>query len=199
MTPYKIFDNVLTKEQIKSIYDVFNSDKIDWHLTNQTVDKLTYENAKNESTREYINFSHMFNISSGEPISNFCQISDYVLKKFLEKSKYKLKKTYRVQANLMPRFESMQEDQYNTPHVDMLIPHTVLLYYVNDSDGNTRLFSKKINEDQSKNFDPMASIIPKSGRFLLFDGAYYHASSHPKLTEKRIVINYNLVFDNPEL
>ena len=40
----------------------------------------------------------------------------------------------------------------------------------------------------------MKEVSPKKGRLLLMNSGLYHAASHPVKTEKRLIINYNLIF-----
>jgi len=58
-----------------------------------------------------------------------------------------------------------------------------MIYYVNDSDGDTYL---KIGKTTKR-------ISPKKGRVLYFDGSIMHAANHPRKTNKRLIINFNLV------
>lgn len=74
----------------------------------------------------------------------------------------------------------------NDPHVDGHYPHTVLLYYVNDTDGDTVFFDP---EDKTKIIE---RVTPKRGRVLLFDGSMYHASCPPS-SGFRAVVNFNIV------
>ena len=92
----------------------------------------------------------------------------------------------RCKANLQTKLLDFEKDNYNTPHVDRTEEHLVLLYYVNDSDGDTFLFDEH-NEIITR-------VSPKKGRMLFFNGNISHAGSHPKHSEKRIVINYNLQY-----
>ena len=87
-------------------------------------------------------------------------------------------------------------------HVDFHEPHYTMLYYVNDTDGDT-IFST-IHESQVKHIENhldkfnfvnqtteiFQKVSPKKGRCVLFDGLIYHASSTPTENE-RFVINYN--------
>ena len=72
--------------------------------------------------------------------------------------------------------------EHNTPHRDQEYPHTVLLYYVNDSDGDTFFFdNKKKIKDR---------VTPKQNRLVIFDGSTRHASSNPS-HGYRISLNLN--------
>ena len=75
--------------------------------------------------------------------------------------------------------------EYATKHVDMDIPHLTILYYVNDSDGDTFFFGKDINDGISRR------ITPKKNRAIIFDGLIYHAGSLPT-ANKRVILNFNL-------
>lgn len=68
------------------------------------------------------------------------------------------------------------------PHIDLDYPHTVLLYYVKDSDGETIIYDDKLNEKQR--------IMPKKGRAVIFDGSQWHTALQPKL-DTRCIINFD--------
>lgn len=88
----------------------------------------------------------------------------------------------------------------HVPHVDMFFPHYTVLYYVNDSDGDTFLYNEKspivdfgVIPDYPTMFNVSASFAPKMGRALIFNGLTYHSSSLPQLNSHRIAININVV------
>ena len=85
-------------------------------------------------------------------------------------------------------------------HINQKTPHLVLLYYVNDADGETILFDKTIDDikdddviylDERHKFNVVNKIMPKQGRILLFDGRTYHSASSPT-TGMRCVITLDL-------
>lgn len=76
-------------------------------------------------------------------------------------------------------------------HVDMEIPHKVLLYYVNDSDGDTVMYNEMHDLDKE---DPgiytlKEKITPKKNRAVVFDGWRYHSSSKPTNVAGRFIVN----------
>jgi len=76
------------------------------------------------------------------------------------------------------------DNSYNNIHTDMEAEHIVLLYYVNDSDGETFFFDADDNVTQV--------VSPKKNRAVIFNGNTRHASSRPKF-HPRCVVNFNLI------
>lgn len=86
---------------------------------------------------------------------------------------------------------------HNMFHVDMLNPHLVCLYYVNDSTGPTVISNKThfgISQDDINGLEEIEithAIEPKKGRAVLFDGKYFHASTNPA-AGRRCIINFDI-------
>jgi hypothetical protein len=81
---------------------------------------------------------------------------------------------------------------HDTVHVDKEIPHRVVVYYVNDSDGDTLIFNKHYTDCKSTDpTDVVMRVTPKKGRIVLFDGSQYHCATPPS-KNPRCIINFNL-------
>lgn len=80
--------------------------------------------------------------------------------------------------------------EHNNPHTDSRINHFVVLYYVNDTDGDTFMFDQLAGDDTSS-FTVYKRITPKKGRAIIFNGSRYHASSTPTIAQ-RCVINFTM-------
>ena len=84
-------------------------------------------------------------------------------------------------------------------HINQDVPHLVMLYYVNDCDGNTILYDKKLGDipseivypDEYCDLNITHTISPKKGRILFFDGRTYHSPSSPT-TGMRCIITLDL-------
>ena len=87
-------------------------------------------------------------------------------------------------------------------HVNQEQPHLVLLYYVNDADGETLISDKTISDieynDNNKmyiedkyDFNIVSKVMPKRGRVLVFDGRTYHSASSPT-TGCRCIISLDI-------
>ena len=180
----EIFDDLFCEEDLNKIENNFTSNYFPWYLSgNFTVEDFHYQNLKNKTPKEYLQFCHVF---YDEDIHNkYCQYekSPYFFPIQTILNKYPIKNLKRIKANFQPRCESFKSYEHNTPHIDCLTFHDVILYYVNESDGDTFIFDKKMNI--------LKRIEHKRGRLVRFNGAYFHAGSHPSKNNSRITINFN--------
>jgi hypothetical protein len=86
-------------------------------------------------------------------------------------------------------------DRSNNPHIDVEFDHTVLLYYVNDSDGETIIYDKKVDKNEiflKTDLPIRHRVSPKKGRFLIFNGKYLHNSTTPT-SGPRCILNFDVV------
>jgi hypothetical protein len=114
-----------------------------------------------------------------------------ILNFFALKNNIEIFKLLRIKSNIL--YKTKNTNSIHPPHIDMDIKHFVLLYYVNDSDGDTFIFNEKFNDLNFNDLTIKKQISPKAGRGVLFDGLNYHSSSAPKLSDNRIVININFI------
>ena len=84
-------------------------------------------------------------------------------------------------------FHYPSPEKFGVPHnahVDQEVPHKVLLYYINDADGDTFFF---------RDGEVIHRETPQRGKMVIFDGATYHSSSPPsKNIRMTLNINYEL-------
>ena len=84
----------------------------------------------------------------------------------------------RIKCNMITRGA---DSTPHVPHYDRYTPHTVIVYYVNDSDGITRIYDG----------DNCIEVVPEHGKYIIFNGALKHCGSSPLTHNHRIVINFN--------
>jgi hypothetical protein len=89
-------------------------------------------------------------------------------------------------------------------HVDNDFDNYTLIYYLNDSDGDTFIFEETMHncpthpntvipiKKNISDFNIHARIPTKKGRMVLFDGARFHCGMQPR-NNYRCVINFNLI------
>lgn len=96
---------------------------------------------------------------------------------------------FRGKVNLTTPQPDIEEYLPQMPHTDMMyddgskIPHQVLLYYINDSDGPTYFFNESLEIEES--------VSPQKGRAIIFDGDKLHAGSSPVHFPYRYALNIN--------
>tara|TARA_B100001057_G_scaffold64039_3_gene57589 strand:- start:7158 stop:7685 length:528 start_codon:yes stop_codon:yes gene_type:complete len=71
---------------------------------------------------------------------------------------------------------------FYAPHTDRPEKHLGLIYYVNDSDGDTVFFEKE---------KVIEKVTPKKGRIVLFDGETLHSGGFPT-DNPRCIVNFNI-------
>ena len=92
---------------------------------------------------------------------------------------------------------NISKDDVDTPHVDLVVPHFVMLYYVRDSDGDTIIYNEKTKfnscaPDPKMNYTIKKKVSPKQGRVVLFNGIHFHTSEQPN-HNLRCIVNYDLI------
>jgi len=91
---------------------------------------------------------------------------------------------------------NLKDRALDSPHVDMDIDHLVVLYYVNDSDGDTVIYENKFDGwDNIPHYSELKEkqrVTPKAGRVVIFNGKHWHTSCQPE-HNVRCIINYNIV------
>ena len=115
---------------------------------------------------------------------------DYIINAHPEVFK-NLNQVSRVKSNLLTKSTN---NNPHPAHVDTDDNHLVIIYYANDSDGDTTIY----NETFDTKFDKLTvkkTISPKKGKYVIFNGEHYHASSSPLRHDVRIVLNFNALIN----
>lgn len=134
--------------------------------------------------------------------SNIFNIINSIKLNLLNKLDMEFVKDYRYKINWTTPI-SKNYDFKNLIHIDMDVDHIAIVYYINDTDGNTIfLNNKKGNSAEShqsnfkginfNEFEIVNKIPPKKGRAIIFDGNIYHYGEYPTITD-RFIINFDLV------
>ena len=186
----KIIENLTSVSHQNEIEDALKSYFFPWHYNEGTTSGSSPPNIY-DNINVYGQFTNVFKDDNG---SNHFYPLVYPLIVLAEKELglELANKVYRVKANFLLADTSSPENTYHYPHIDVkLAPNerhlrsTTLLYYVNDSIGDTVIFNEK--NPISKNLTEMERISPKKGRAVFFDSSHLHCSTPPKTN--RYVIN----------
>ena len=186
-----VFDDIIDlkyQEKIKNILigeETFNDYYFPWYFT-QDVTKHNDVDSQKRSA-----FFHGYVVSNDDTIGTIDSVFHYLFVPLIESVCSKIGKldvtivTGRSFLQLPINFKGERED---SPHVDIIGEHFVILYYVCDSDGDTIIYNE---QKKSDSYTVQKRITPKQGRVVLFDGSYYHTAEQP-LNNIRCVVNYDL-------
>lgn len=190
----RYYENVLDLEQKNNIEKLLlHNSNFYWQL-----DKTLYQTEidKTLNAKNYFDCHQMIHqfIVNGNLFSNYTKtVLDCMNWPVLCNKLNIPNNIWRMKTNLMFNHRS---NKTNTPHVDCSKQHISMIYYVNDSDGETTIYDKNLGENL-KNIRPIKKFKPKKGSFLVFDGNRYHSSRPPQNNNLRCVINFNLLLNVP--
>jgi hypothetical protein len=178
----KVVDGFIPKSYQDAIHDTLISDYFPWHIKTNISGVEPF--ASSEYAKSQVGFYHstLFENDVSDWHNLFVPLI-YNIREFFE---IKINRIVRSRVGL---FTKTNDPKPHFPHVDFDYPHKTLLYYVNDSDGDT-VFYKNDRIDDLIESD---RVTPKSGRAVLFDGNVYHSSTAPVHTNYRIALNINFV------
>jgi hypothetical protein len=163
---YKIIDNAISKKDQKFLVDTIVDNKyFSWFFGKD----VTRENGKQKRHC----FTHNF-VVNGNKNSEALDVVQPLFNKYIKNKIINFKTILQLPLNISTK-------TYDTPHKDIKTPHTVYLYYVLDSDGETVLF---------KNKKIFKKIKPKKGRLVIFEGEVLHTAYQPK-KNIRCILNIN--------
>ena len=204
-----VVDNFLHKVVQKQIEtSIINDSSISWNYWHnasyKNINELQFcQNDPDIFVKRFGNLSHVL-ISTDGSASDFCKSLPDLKKTIETKFNVKIKKMLRSRINLTFPIGEVT-DKYDTPHWDLDPPRgntncKSVVYYVNDTDGDTVLFEEMVYNDNSSIIDTskktlVQRISPKQGRAIMFDANRYHAGSFPS-KNIRIVLNINLLLED---
>jgi len=112
----------------------------------------------------------------------------YVIKQKVTQIKFN--NEVRVKYNILVRNPEATPVNYNTPHHDAISNAYSIVYYCNDSDGDTFLFNEFYDGKNPDKLTIAKRVAPKKNRCVIFESNRMHASSSPVYSKDRKVINF---------
>ena len=188
-------ENIVPKKLQDELEKFHTSSFFPWHYSKDTVSSINYKFKSTENTFETSFFSHVHYKNNQVNSNKFSDIKN-ILYFFEDKIKINIININRVQSNLTRNITGYKKNNHSAIHRDWEeksyknspTMFYSLLYYVNNSDGDTKFFDKDYNE--------IKSVSPKKGKAVLFNSQTLHAGSNPIENDVRIVINFILEVEN---
>ena len=175
----KIIDNALNDSLLISIKERIESkSSMPWYFIEDSAAAPTqfHSNLLNYS------FYHLV-FSDNEIFSSAAERTHSV--GLILKDLFELEKTYNVYGLRWGMTTTLNKIHRHAPHTDYPFDHKVILFYLNDSDGDTYFY-----DNEHKIID---SVTPKENRAVLFDGSILHSSSKPIKFARRIVLSIDFM------
>tara|TARA_R100000329_G_scaffold46332_1_gene43438 strand:- start:73 stop:693 length:621 start_codon:yes stop_codon:yes gene_type:complete len=188
-----VFDDIIDleyQEKIKNVLigeETFNDYYFPWYFTQD----VTNQKDKNSQKRSALTHQYVISEDDTNTVGTIDSVFHDLFIPLLNKACNKVDKQNisiikgRSFLQLPINYKGKKED---TPHIDIIDSHFVMLYYVCDSDGDTIIYNE---QKKSDNYTVQKRITPKQGRVVLFDGNFYHTAEQPT-DNVRCVVNYDL-------
>jgi hypothetical protein len=199
---YKIIDNITPISFQNKIKHILNDINFPWYFSN-TIAKNPNNFKYNSNVIDAPGFTNsLWNSLPNEQQSNLFHIVSTILYFFEEKTNFKIKEIIRIRIRKTIQYPGHDENKFTPPHVDLenVDKYYSLVYYVDDSDGDTFLFKNKYEEGKSVLYGDETELLvrvpPKKGRALFFDGKTYHSGNCPINYQSRTIINFDFTLQN---
>ena len=194
---YQVFDNIIPESDQTKLENYVKISNLKWNYQHN----ITGLYGGTESLKLPANVLKGVDIDNTDIIN----IINSIKLNLLNKLNMKFERDYRCKINwTTPISESY--DFKNLIHVDMSVDHIAIVYYINNTDGNTVFLNNKMGNTGEflqhnfksidvDGFETLNKIQPKKGRAVIFDGNIHHYGEYPTITD-RYVINFDLVAKN---
>jgi hypothetical protein len=170
-------ENFVTNTLKNQFLSICFQENFPWYFLSDVAAKDTEENIKN------FGFFHLLFRDEDKVHSEYLEYFWPMIYFIEEKFNTPVNKILRIRMGMNVRVSD--KSIIHNKHTDYDYKHKTLLYYCNDSDGDTFFF-----DDNDK---VIKKIKPKSGSAVLFDGLIKHSSSTPVKNNRRVAINVNFI------
>lgn len=185
---YSILNKLVPPSYAKMLEDELTQN-MPWYYTPSSSGEVDIDQ-KDKNLVNFPQMHHVFLDNDGTTSPHFVLIQPLVW--FLEKElSINIISLNRIKANLLLQGDATL-DNYNLPHIDHPNDdHISMVYYVNESDGDTRIFDKTVQEGH-EDLNCIGQFKPEQGRALVFKSNRFHASAPPVKFKSRMIINFVL-------
>lgn len=191
---YHIFDDIISESDQNKLEEYVKLSNLKWNYQHN----ITGQYGGTDSLKLPANVLKGIDIT--DPV--IINIINSIKLNLLNKLNIEFKKDYRYKINWTTPI-SENYDFKNLIHIDMDVAHIAIIYYINNTDGNTIfLNNKRGNSAESHqnnfkginldDFEIVNRVSPQKGRAVIFDGNIYHYGEYPSITD-RFIINFDLV------
>lgn len=195
---FVVIDDFLGEFEQKIFEMTFNNLQFNWTYNPSSlyVDNLLDNESNNndfQQTEDVLDTALFTNMFFLEGITYSDQYKSLIENLILSKLPIEITKLIRIKINLtLPQY-NLNSYKYNPIHVDSRQEENSfsMVYYINDTDGDTILFNEK--KDYKGPLTEKGRVSPKKGRLVIFDGDLLHGAGIPT-KNARMIINCNALY-----
>lgn len=192
----KIIPNIINKKQQNYLNKIIQDNNFPWYYCDNVIEGRNNNYKKYKNITETYAWVHtLFFIPKGIN-SDYFDDFKIILSAFEKKEKIKIKELLRVRIRRTFYCKEHNLEKHNFPHVDLpdCGSYKSLLYYFEDSDGDTMFFKERYNKQ--KKVDKTNLTIhkrnkPVKGTSVYFNGDIFHAGNSPVNFTNRTVLNFD--------
>lgn len=196
----KVFNDLLPQSYVEELNSMICSREFPWYYNESIAN--SYEDEYAIFDKSLVNttpgLTHTILSDEGHKSFAFDIVKPIIL--FLEKKENIILKNFlRIRLRRTLPYPGHADGLHNIPHCDFQNhpePYRTLVYYVEDSDGDT-VFFNKVYTGKSTSKEMMHVIMrnpPKKGNCVYFDGNIYHAGNNPMRHSTRTIINFDFTY-----
>jgi hypothetical protein len=187
----RIIENFLSDKEYQDLTELVTSNVFDWYYIPYTSYSELHGGSNVTESNQFIHtfFSHKQAFKFIESMNPF---KDKLIHHGIIPTNL-----LRIKANMLMKDPLYPINHFHPPHSDINDKgkFCTLLYYLNDSDGDTYMFNQTYNnmpdfKDRTDELVITKRITPKANTAVVFDSTTIHTSSSPRETDRRMVINF---------
>ena len=194
----EVYDNALPTALADKLENILSSNNFGWFLSRDIYkNNLSKDNViVDKNTVNTIQLNHQVYDINGGVTSDIFHLCELAINIICQNLKLNMVIT-KIRLNMLFNHKDILKNKYNTPHIDNKLnkDNYSLIYYINDSDGDTVFFNEHYGEVKTNKLSIYKKITPKKNKAVIFDGSYFHASTNPINSENRIIMNVHLKGD----
>jgi len=191
-----IIENILSKEQYNNLFNLVSGVEFPWYY--QPDIAFRGDHSPDPNAFPSSGFTHIIWDADHGKVSEAIEVVEPIVANFQALSNTKINNFLRIKINLQTPIIGYTEDKHNGAHIDRFDPHKTIIYYLNDSDGDSVIFDKAYDPLKESTWPPNVDLKIKekitpvaNSLCYLENGFTYHSGSNPINSPRRITININ--------
>lgn len=191
---YYVFDDIISNEEQTILNNYVKSGDVEW----VPMENVTGQYGGKMETHKFPAKVHPKPKCKNEEIN---RIIDSIELNVSKKLNLEFTKNYRWKINWTTPIGD--HNPMDLLHYDTITDHIAMVYYINDSNGDTCIYNningnnaetlhKNFNSVDYDSYSLLHKVSPKMGRCVVFDGKLAHRGSYPS-DGNRFIINFNFV------